>query len=511
MFNSEGRIHNSIRNSFVAIASQSVNLIMAFVYRLIFLKILDETYLGLNSLFANILGLLSLAELGIGIAISYRLYASMNDKDASRTGALIKFYKNIYYCIAAIVLVVGLAVMPFLKFFIKGYSSLPLDVNIYLLYLIFLIQSVFSYLFSYRLMLFNSDQKNFITNVANIITTFVLYLLQILVLYFTRNYLYTLIVSISVNLISNVLMSIYAKKMYKEIFKSAGKLDSSEKKTIFKETGALLCHRIGGKVVTSTDNILISSFVGIAILGAYSNYSLIITSLIALLGQFLGAIGASIGNLHVADKQREEDVFLKLVFFNLFIVSFCATCFFVLIEPFIGIMFGYDLVLSTDVALICALAFYIGNARLINDSFISGCGLFIRDKFRPLIEAGINLVASIILAQVMGIVGILIGTIIGQLCTVYWREPYLLYKYEFNKSQVNYWKLHLRFLLLTLVIGFICYFICGFIPNSLGFLVCKFLICIIVSLSMLLLFNCKSEYCKYFISLTKNIILRRKK
>ncbi len=509
MFNNEGRVQNSIRNSFFAIASQSVGLIMSFVYRLIFLRILDETYLGLNSLFTNILGLLSLAELGISVAISYRLYGSMHNQDSARTGALIKFYKKIYYCIAAIVLVVGLGVMPFLKFFIKDYSSIPVDTNIYLLYLIFLVQSVFSYLFSYRLMLFNSDQRNYITNIASIITTFALYSLQILVLYLTKNYLYTLIVSISVNLLSNVIMSAYAKKRYKEIFSSKENIDSAEKKEIFKETGALLCHRIGGKVVTSTDNILISSFVGIAILGAYSNYSLIVTSLVALLGQFLGAIGASIGNLHVADKQREEDVFLRLVFFNLFIVSFCAICFFVLIEPFIGVMFGYDLVLNIDVAFICALAFYIGNGRLINDSFISGCGLFVRDKLRPLIEAGINLVVSIILAQFIGIVGILIGTIIGQLCTVYWREPYLLYKYEFKKSQGEYWKLHIRFLLLTFVIGFVCYFICSFIPNNLGLLICKFLICIIVSLLLLLLFNCKSKHCKYFLSLVKNFKFRR--
>ena len=58
--------------------------------------------------------------------------------------------------------------------------------------------------------------------------------------------------------------------------------------------------------------------------------------------------------------------------------------------------------------------------------------LFVKDKIRPLIEAGINLVVSIIAVQKIGLAGVFLGTIISRVCTTMWREPYLVFKYIFK-------------------------------------------------------------------------------
>ena len=444
-----------------------------------------------------------LAELGVGTAIAYRLYKTLYDNDAEKTGALIKFYRKIYYIIALVVLVIGLSILPFLKYFIGDYSSLPADINVYLLYLIFLVQSVASYLFSYKTVLFTSDQKNYVISFTTVINTVVVYSLQLAVLYLTENYLYTLITSVVVNVVSNIVVSIYAQHKYKEVFASKMRLDKLEKKEIYKETGALLCHRIGGTVVTSTDNILISSFIGVAILGAYSNYALIITALVALLSQFISAIGASVGNLHVADRGREEEIYLNLQFFNLFVVGICAVCFFVLVEPFITVAFGESLTLGVSVALVASANFYLSNGRLINNLFISNCGLFMKDKFRPLIEALVNLVASIVLVQFLGIVGILAGTIIGVLSTVWWREPYLLYKYEFKKSQKEYWKMQALFFIVSILTGVASFFVCSLLPNVWWGVVLKFAICISLSFVLFFVATCWTKQSRYFVGIIK--------
>ena len=118
-FNGENRIRNSSMNAIFGVTNNVMTLLLKFVFRTIFIKILSEQYLGLNGLFTNILSLLSFAELGIGNCISYRLYKPIANNDPVRVAMLMDFYKKIYRIIAAVVLVIGLSIMPALKFLIK--------------------------------------------------------------------------------------------------------------------------------------------------------------------------------------------------------------------------------------------------------------------------------------------------------------------------------------------------------------------------------------------------------
>ena len=68
------RTLNSLKNIVGNFANNIILNLLKFVSRIIFVKVLDEVYLGVNGLLSNVLGILALAELGIGTAINYSLY-----------------------------------------------------------------------------------------------------------------------------------------------------------------------------------------------------------------------------------------------------------------------------------------------------------------------------------------------------------------------------------------------------------------------------------------------------
>jgi O-antigen/teichoic acid export membrane protein len=215
-----------------------------------------------------------------------------------------------------------------------------------------------------------------------------------------------------------------------------------------------MCHKIGGTVLNSTDNIILSSFVGLVAVGIYSNYSLILSGINGILKQVLGSFTATLGNAHVEQSLEDRYVsYRRLIFANMWIASVCTICMFVLIDDFIYTWLGKDMLLDTMTVVVLCVQFYLTTVRFISTSFIDGCGLFVRDKIRPLIEAFINVVVSIVFVRLIGIAGVFVGTIISHLCTVFWREPYLLFKYEFKRSSKEYWGYFVKFSIVAIAIS----------------------------------------------------------
>ena len=100
------RTKNSIRNSIFSIIERFITMFMNFIVRAIFIRILGEEFLGLNSLYTNILTMLNFFELGIGIAINYKLYKPIANNDIEEIKSIIKFYKKAYDIVALVVLIV---------------------------------------------------------------------------------------------------------------------------------------------------------------------------------------------------------------------------------------------------------------------------------------------------------------------------------------------------------------------------------------------------------------------
>ena len=152
------RTRNSIRNIFFATVDRLVTLLVPFVIRTIMIKTLGPEYLGLSNLFASILTVLSLAELGVGSAMVYAMYRPVAEDDKTAISALLKLYRTIYRFIGGFILTVGLALMPFLRSLING--DIPAELNLYIVYLLSLAQTVFSYFFgAYKSSLLTAMQR----------------------------------------------------------------------------------------------------------------------------------------------------------------------------------------------------------------------------------------------------------------------------------------------------------------------------------------------------------------
>lgn len=151
------RLKNSAFNFASGFMGRVLTILLNFVVRTIFIHCLNEAYLSVNGLYSNILTVLSLAELGFGSAMVYRMYAPMAERAYSKTAALLHYYKNIYRTIGFVILGLGLCVVPFLDIIIKDKPDVP---GLTLYYLIFLINTVISYwLSSYKASLFRQTKK----------------------------------------------------------------------------------------------------------------------------------------------------------------------------------------------------------------------------------------------------------------------------------------------------------------------------------------------------------------
>lgn len=513
MFNRDSRTKNTLRTSVVTTICNLVNTLLAFVYRTVFIYILSSAYLGVSGLFTNILQMLSLAELGITSAISYRFYKPISENNTQKVGELMRFYKRVYQIIACTIVVLGMAVFPFLNYLIKDANEVPGDISIHLVYVLYLLQTVSSYTYAYKQTILTADQRHHILAMLQTLMKFINYIVQILVLIFLKNFTLSLGIGVAVTIILNALVSYWVTLQYKDVFSVKGSITKAERCEIFEDTKATICHKMGWTVLNGTDSLILSKFVGLIATGLYSNYAMIINNLSTVVMQLFGSFTSSLGNAHVAlDEERKYIVYMRLLFANLWIAGYTTVCLFCLIDDFIAMWIGKDMLLDTVTVITLSIQFYLEMTRKITTSYTNGCGLFVKDKIRPLIEAAINVVVSIVWVKVYGIAGVFMGTIVSHLLTVFWREPYILFKFEFRKSTASYWKLFGEYGVLTFVLCFVCSAIKSklYVANTLiGWIATAILISIVYFVGSFFVFGQSDEF-KFYKEIIRGKLQKRK-
>lgn len=500
------RTENSIINSAMSIVTQVLTVVLNFAVKTVFIKMLNDEYLGVNGLFTNIITMLSLADLGIGIAIPYSLYKPLAKKDEHKINVLMNFYKKVYTIIGIAVLLIGLSLTPFLGLIIK---DIPKNVpHLSLIYILFVIHSASSYFFVYKKFLIDSDQKGYIT--SRIIFTFstLLSIIQIILLVTTKNYILFLLSSIILVIIQNIYISSKANKLYPFIKnKTDEKLEKEDMEGIKKNVSSLFIYKVGTVIMNGTDNIIISKFIGLIIVGFYSNYVLIINSITTVLNQIFNAITSSIGNLVVTtNKKRSKEVYDNLNFANFWLYALFGVCIIVLINPFINIWIGKKYVMGFSIVFLLVLNFYVLGMQSVTNSFRNAYGLFWIAKYRPIIMVIINIVISVVLVQFIGIEGVLIGTLISRLVTTAWLDPYIVHKYGFEISPKSYYVDYLKYLVIFIAISIILnYFVSMVAINNIFILILiAILVVISVNVILVLLFFKTSEF-NYFYDKIKKI------
>jgi O-antigen/teichoic acid export membrane protein len=284
--------------------------------------------------------------------------------------------------------------------------------------------------------------------------------------------------------------------------KLADPLNEDDKRVIVKNTKALIGHKVGSVAVRGTDNILISIFVGVVEVGLYSNYILLINGVKTVYRLIFQSLSASIGNMGVTeDQHKSKFVFFSLDLFGFWFFYFSSICLFILFKPVITKWLGAGYVFDTYIEFFIVISFFLTGRRGVVLTFRDALGLFWYDRYKPFFEAGINLIASIILARHFGFIGVVWGTILSTILVCFWVEPYVLFKYGFHSSAKEYFIRYSGQIIILVLGGGLTWFMAGFSPeHGLLAFILKALICLVVPNVLFLAVYGRSEEFRYLLS-----------
>lgn len=414
-----------------------LSILMGYITRVVFIHTLSREYVGINGLFMDILNVLSLSELSTETAITYALYKPIAEGNIEKQKALMKIHQRFYRFMAGLVLLIGILPIPFMDIWIKDQNGIEHLTAIYLMYLL---NSAVSYLLIYKKALIDAHQLGYIGILYYTFFLIAQYLLQIAALLLTRNFILYVGIMIVCLILKNFFTSLKADRMYPYLReKRVEQLPKEEKQSLYHNIRAMLMHKAGDVLVNNTDNLLLSSIVGLVSVSCYSNYFLIIGSVRQILNQMFQGIAASVGNLGVEEsRERVRKIFEATFFAGQWIFGLVSICLYELIDVVVAFSFGEQYVFPKEVTLILCLNFYLTGMRQAILVFRDSMGVFWYDRYKFIAEACVNLAASIFLGRYLGTAGIFLGTMVSTLTTSLWVEPYMLYRHRLQVSSRSY-------------------------------------------------------------------------
>jgi len=508
-----GRIENSKKNMLFSLISTLFTMVLTFANRTIFIYTLGLNYLGLNGLFTNVLSFLSIAELGIGNAISFSLYKPLATKDDIKIVSYLNLFRISYKIIGIVITIIGLCLIPFLDVFVN--LDELVSINYTAIYLLFLLNTVLPYFFfSYKSSLLYADQKSYIVSKIDLMCNSTSIVVQFLALLIFNNYYLYLLVGIFAVTIKNYILAHKVDKAYPIVCdKNFIKLTKDEKKLLAKNVFSLSLTKISGIIYSSTDNIIISTFINTVTVGLYSNYTMIVNMIKSIIASLFNSLTASVGNLNAEEnKEHLYLVFKRLNFINFWVYGYLFVCLNNLINVFISVWVGEFALFNTRVVLLISLMFLIPGLNNVINIYKDACGLYWQTKYRALATAIVNLVLSLILVRYIGIEGVFLGTIIAYLTTIYVKDPIVVYKECFKKSVSSYYgKLCLRvmiLLFLNIICGMIVDYLSRYLNNISLFLTTGIILTLLINIVFFLIYHKTSEF-KYFSKVIKKMICKK--
>lgn len=478
---------------------------MGFVLRTVFIMKLDETLLGVNGLYTGILTMLSLAELGIGTALNYSLYAPVAKGDIEKIKSYMLFYKKAYLAIAGVVTAIGIILIPFLKYFIKNPGDYGIrELTVY--YLIFLFNTVSTYFVAYKYSLVNAQQKNYIQTNALTLTKLATTVSQIIVLLATANFLFYLLTAAVVELIQKIYVNHYLNRLYPYLKeKNAKPLKKEETQVIKDKTRALVYHKVGDVARLQTDSIIISSLIQVSLVGVVDNYTMVINSISGFVNIIFNSVISSFGNLIATESEEKQyEMFNVYRFAANWVYGLSAIGFYVLLTPLVYLWLGEEWLLGNIVVALILVDYYFKGDRIVLSNFKTAAGVFEEDKYLALIQGVVNLVISIVLVQFMGLAGIYVGTIVsGLIANV--TKPFIIYRVCFKKGAGEYFLDTARKLLVLAVTLAIVLFVSKFLLQQitmLSFALTGVMIILVYNVLFLLCFG-RTKELRYLLDLVK--------
>lgn len=440
---------NTIRGIFFGMINKAIIIIMPFVLRTILIYRIGADYAGLSSLFTSILRVLNMAELGFASAAAFSLYKPVADENTEKVCALLSFYRKIYYSVGAVVLIIGLALMPFLDHLIKG--SYPADVSLQILYLIYLLDSAASYfLFSYKNLILNVYQRVDIISIISTLLHLTVYAIQIIILVVFRAYYAYILCTLGYTVVNNICIARYVSKHYPQ-YRCRGTLDKSEKKEIIRNSYGMFLFKVCSATRNSLDTLFISAFIGLTAATIYGNYYYIFAGVASVQTIIRESMQGGIGNkiaMNTPEKNHED--MLTFMCLYAWLSGICTACMLCLFQPFVKFWVGSKLMLNESTMIMFCVYFYVLSMGSIRFLYHQAAGLFWVKRYWTIAEAFVNIIGNWILVQRWGMFGVVCSTIISLLTIDFAYSTTIVYDFYFKNGKIGvYFKKHGLYFLFT--------------------------------------------------------------
>lgn len=488
------KVKNVANGIVMGMINMMISLVLPFVSRTIVIYTLGTEYVGLGGLFTSILSVLSLSELGVGAAITFALYKPIADGDTEKANAILKLFRDVYRVIGLVIVIISLCLLPFIDALVAG--DIPNGISLKTLFLIYVANTAISYfLFAYKKVLLTANQRYDIEVNISSITLLVQYVLQIIVLLITKEYYVYVIVFPLATIVNNLISNYVIKKKYPQ-YKCEGNVSKEEIIGLIKNVSGAFLSKLGNTVYLSVDNIIISAFLGLSILGKYGNYYFVISSLIAVFAIVHNSLRPVLGN-NVATEDLESNWknFKIIDFIYMTVVAICCCCCVVLFQDFERIWAGEENMLPFSIVILLTLYFFIGRIYSVLGVYQEAAGIWWHGKFIPLIAAVVNLTLNIIGVQVIGLPAIVCSSIVASLCINLPGTIWIMFKYYFKdrKYLVYYLKTMMVTCVQTLAVVFVTYCIMNrIVVNGWGGLILKAIGCVLMAVALLFICNIKN-------------------
>ena len=452
-----GRVHKSILNAEVNLLFYFLSLFLAFFSRKVFLECLGDEFIGLTGTLTNILGYLSLAELGIGSCISFFLYKPLQSNNRLEIQEILSVFGYLYRWIGIIILISGIIISLFFPLIFSA-ADLSLGI-IYFSFYSLLASSLIGYFINYREVLLAADQKNYLVAIyfqsAGIIKT----ALQIILAYTYKNLYLWVAIEFVFALLGCIILNWKINKEYPwlKTDKSQGHFLLKKYPGIIINTRQIFIHQIKDFILSKSDELFVFIFVSLQMVAYYGNYILITTKVSFLFKSVLDSVNAGIGNLVAeGNKKHMLDVFWELMTIRFFVAGVLCFSIYFYIEPFICLWLGREYILDHRILVLLAIYIYITNSRGVVDAFNHAHGLY-ADVWSAWVELFLNVSITIVAGIYFGIIGILLGKLISVGFIVIFWKPYYLFSSGFKEQISIYWNGAVRYYLIfffSFMIGF---------------------------------------------------------
>ncbi|MCR4746317.1 MAG: hypothetical protein K5894_13965 [Lachnospiraceae bacterium] len=492
----------NIKNGIVmGIVNNAVNIILPFLSKTVILYTLGIEFAGLGGLFTSIINVLSLTEMGFGAAISYMLYKPIAESDTAKVNALLRLYRKIYRAIGILIVLISIGMIPFIRNLIAG--DIPDSVDIYILFGIYVFNTASSYLFfGYRRVLISANERYDVeVSIASVVALIRSTIQISLLLIYKDYYLYIMMMPIA-TIADSMICYIYTKRKFPQ-YKCDGHVEKNDLSLIMKNVLGAFLAKVGSTIYLSVDNIVISAFLGLFMLGVYTNYYYILAALIALFAVIHNSIRPVIGN-NIVRKSVDENWRLFKNINNLYMILtvFCCNCCLALFQDFEKIWGGTDNVLPFFMVLLFVFYFYSGKQNCILTVYQEASGLLWHGKYITILAAIVNLTVNIVLVQIIGLPGILISSITANILITLPGTMYVMFKYYFNDNK------YIREYMKSILYGFIKLILTSlivflttnrFIADNIYLFALKLIFTVLISVILLIIFNFRSEEMRNFI------------